>query len=64
MTDGTVLMSVTSLNAGNSGREIAFGARMTAPPTLQGTNISKIDRSKHAEVAKSVPASSSGVNTV
>src|SRR3954451_9810518 len=64
MTEGTVLISVTLLEADSSGRANAFGTTMTVPPTLQGTKISNIERSKHSEVENRVPASSCGVNTV
>src|SRR6267142_5612384 len=61
--DGTVLMSLTSLAAGNDGSAKAFSARITFPPQHSGTNISKTDRSKQIEVEASTPESSSGVNT-
>src|SRR6476469_4599024 len=62
--DGTVLIRVTCLESSTDGRYSAFCTTMILPPTLSGTNISKIDKAKQTEVENRTPETSAGVNTV
>src|SRR5688572_22694467 len=61
--EGTVLINVMLRFSGSEGKLTALSASTTAPPQLNGTNISKIDKSKQTDVDASSPASSSSENT-
>src|SRR5438093_9978932 len=62
--DGTVLINVTWSRAGKVGKAVAFSAKITVPPQVKGTKISKTERSKQIEVPANVPINSSGGKTV
>src|SRR5579862_1736474 len=63
ITEGTVLIKVTSAAPGTPRRWRAFSTTITFPPQVKVANISNTERSKQIEVENRTPAISSAEKT-